>query len=243
MTITVWSVFPELGNIHGDAGNADVLAARARWRGLDATVLGLPLGAAAPATAPDAIVIGSGFDADAVAVRDGLRALEAPIRAALADGVPLLAVGLGWELCSTGVEGVAATGLVDGLAIFPGRAIAAERTTGDVAVDSEWGLLLGYEYHLRDYAAAAGERPIGRVAVGLGHGAGAGVEGSVVGTAFGTALRGPVLARNGRFADHLLGLALVRHGIALPHGGAELARVDGWNAAIAARTERALGLH
>ena len=63
-----------------------------------------------------------------------------------------------------------------------------------------------------------------------------------VGTAHGTALRGPVLARNGGLADHLLRLAATRRGITLGDGGGQLARVDAWNAAIAERTTRALGL-
>ncbi len=240
MSLAIWSLLPELGNIHGDAGNADVLAVRARWCGVDAEVVEVAAGAPTPTREPDLVVVGSGFDADAERIRDGLLALRPAIVAALERGVPLLAVGLGWELLSAGVE--LDGGALEGLGVFPGRAVAAERRTGDLVVDTTWGRLVGYEYHLRDYAAAAGERALGTVDAGIGRVAGVGLDGSVVGTAHGTALRGPVLARNGGLADHLLRLAATRRGITLGDGGGQLARVDAWNAAIAERTTRALGL-
>lgn len=240
MAITVWSLFGELTSIHGDAGNAAVLAERARWRGIEATVVDLAVGDPVPTGSPDAIVIGSGFDADAAAVLEGLRRLEPAIRDALAAEVPLLAVGLGWELCSTGVELEA--GAIEGLGVFPGRAVATERRTGDLVVDSTWGRLVGYEYHLRDYRPAEGERALGDVASGIGRSTGSGLEGSIVGSAIGTAMRGPVLARNGALADHLVFRIADLRGLALADPAPALARVDQLNEAIAARTARSLGL-
>ena len=38
MTLTIVSLLPSLQNTNGDAENAAVLAARARWAGLDARV-------------------------------------------------------------------------------------------------------------------------------------------------------------------------------------------------------------
>lgn len=240
MALTIWSVFPEVGNIHGDAGNADALARRAGWRGIDAEVLAITLGDDAPDREPDAIVIGSGFDADAPAVLDGLRRIEPALRSAIAAHVPLIAVGLGWELCSHSVE--LNTGTLDGLGIFPGSAVAAARHTGDLAVETTWGRLIGYEYHLRDYRPAAGERPLGDVVSGYGHAARSGAEGSIVGSAIGTALRGPVLARNGALADHLVFRIADLRGLALADPAPTLQRIDDLNAEIAARTFRSLGL-
>jgi hypothetical protein len=240
MALQIWSVFPEVGNIHGDAGNADALARRAGWRGIEAEVVPIAIGDAAPAGEPDAIVIGSGFDADAPAVLGGLRRLESAMRGALDAHVPLLAVGLGWELCSSSVE--IAGSPIDGLGIFPGSAVAAARHTGDLVVESTWGRLVGYEYHLRDYRPATGERQLGDVVSGYGHASGSGHEGSIVGSAIGTAMRGPVLARNGALADHLVFRIADLRGLALEDPAPTLQRIDGLNGAIAARTSRALGL-
>ena len=240
MAITIWSLFGEVTNIHGDAGNATVLAERARWRGIEAEVVEIGLADDVPAGEPDAIVIGSGFDADAVAVLEALQRFEPAIRSALDSHVPLLAVGLGWELCSASVELEHA--VIDGLGIFPGAAVAATRQTGDLVVETTWGRLTGYEYHLRDYRAAEGELALGDVASGIGRAPGTKLEGSIVGSAIGTALRGPVLARNGELADHLVFRIADRRGLPLSDPSPTLTRSDEFNAAIATRTARALGL-
>lgn len=240
MAITIWSLFGEATSIHGDAGNATALAMRAGWRGIEAEVVSLVVDDEVPETEPDAIIIGSGFDADAAAVLEGLRRFEPAIRAACEAHVPLLAVGLGWGLCSTSVE--LESGVVEGLGLFPGRAVIAPRRTGDLVVETTWGRLVGYEYHLRDYRGAEGERPLGDVASGIGRAPGAGIEGSIVGSAIGTTMRGPVLARNGALADHLVFRIADLRGLALSDPDPALARVDELNAAIAARTARALGL-
>ncbi len=239
MALAIWSLFPEVGNIHGDAGNADALARRAGWRGIDAEVVAVGMGEQAPREEPSAILLGSGFDADAEAVLAGLRRIESALRDALAADVPLIAVGLGWELCSASVE--LASGTFEGLGIFPGSAVAAPRRTGDLVVDAAWGRLVGYEYHLRDYRAA-GERAFGSVLAGIGRAAGDGAEGATVGSASGTALHGPLVARNGAFADHLVYRMADLRGMVASDPAPELARIDAWNDAIAARTVRALGI-
>ena len=62
---TVVSLVPQLLNIHGDAQNAQVLAARAHWAGHDARVVEIHSESEAEGVRPDAITIGSGFDSDA----------------------------------------------------------------------------------------------------------------------------------------------------------------------------------
>lgn len=239
MALAIWSLFPEASDIHGDAGNAEALARRAGWRGIEAEVVTVSLGEGPPREEPSAILLGSGFDADAEAVLEALRRIEPALRDALAADVPMIAIGLGWELCSTSVE--LASGTREGLGIFPGSAVAAPRRTGDLIVDAAWGRLVGYEYHLRDYHAS-GERAFGSVLAGVGRAAGDGAEGATVGSASGTALHGPLVARNGVFADHLVYRMADLRGLVTSDPAPELARIDAWNDAIAARTVRAAGL-
>lgn len=237
--LTVLSVFPAMSNIHGDAGNAAVLATRARWRGVVARVLELAPGDPAPPDHPHAVVIGSGFDSEARATLEALRRIAEPLRTWVAAGVPLLAVGLGWELLSATAE-VEAGSVLEGIGIFPGRAVPANRATGDILVESAFGPLIGYEYHVRDYLPAPGETPLGTVTSGIGNRPGAGVEGSIAGSAVGTHLRGPVLARNPQFADHLLGLAAARAEVTLGDAAEELHAVDAWADSANARTRHLL---
>jgi len=205
VTATILTLFPEQLDVNGDSQNARVLATRASWAGVPTEVVGVPLGAGVPATAPAAIVIGSSVDAEIAVVAAALRPLADRLRGWVADGIPLLAVGTGYELLTAGVR-LPTGDEVDGLGIFPGRAEPlASRATDDLVVDTVYGRLIGYENHARGISGAF-ESPLGRVVHGTGNGAG--VEGALVGTAIGTHLHGPILAKNPAVADSLLALAL-----------------------------------
>lgn len=202
----VVSLAPRSLNIHGDAENAYVLAARARWCGHEARVVEAYSANDVQDLTPNAIVIGSGFDSDATEVLDTLHALQPEISAWVTAGVPLLAVGLGWELLSAATE-LEPGKTTEGLGIFSGRFAQSERHVGPAALDSNWGLLTGYEYHYRDYTLGADEQALGLVQSGAGNSPTAGdarSEGAIRGNSFGTSLRGPILGRNPRLADAML---------------------------------------
>ena len=205
--ITILSVFPELLDLNGDAQNALVLAQRARWAGWDARVHSLALGDSLEREAPQAVIVGSGAEASASRVLDGLRALEARLRAWSADGIPMLAVGTGWELLSESVE-LSDGDALEGLGIFSGRSVASARVSDDLVVESEFGRLVGFENHAREYRAATDARGLGTVIYGVGNSLSVEPrrEGEVVGASIGTHLHGPLLAKNPALADHLLGL-------------------------------------
>ncbi|MET0955301.1 MAG: cobyric acid synthase [Cryobacterium sp.] len=208
--LTIVSVLPRLLDTNGDAANARVLAQRARWGGLDATVVTVDTIADLPESA-DLVVLGSGTDTDLVAARDALRPLQSALRSWLDDGVPVLAVGTGWELLSAGID-LAAGGTVDGLALVSGRAQPLPaRIADDLVVDADAERLLGFENHARGYAGAPA--PLGTVRFGTGNGDG--TEGIVEGSFIGTHLHGPVLARNPKLADRMLATASAARGLTL----------------------------
>ena len=196
--ITVLSVLPDLLNVNGDAENATVLAQRARWSGLEATVV------TSTNSRPDVVVVGSGVDATLREVASTLRAMSDDLRLWIAEGTALLAVGTGFELLSERVQ-LGADDWIDGLSMLPGRAVTASaRVSDDLVVDSPFGRLVGYENHERGYVLPEDAAALGTVTFGRGNDGT--VEGVADGSAFGTHLTGPVLAKNPAFADHLLGL-------------------------------------
>ncbi|MCI4657756.1 type 1 glutamine amidotransferase [Cryobacterium zhongshanensis] len=206
--LTILSVLPELLDTNGDAANARVLAQRARWAGFEATIVPVSSLDDLPSRV-DAIVIGSGNDSDLVAARDLLAPLVNALRGWTTAGVPVLAVGTGWELLSWGVE-LADGSVVDGLGLVAGRAVPlAERATDDLVVESGFGRLVGFENHARGYVGAEAST-LGRVLTGVGNGAK--TEGLRMGSFLGTHLHGPVLARNPGLADHILSAAVTRAG-------------------------------
>jgi hypothetical protein len=232
--LTIVSVLPRLLDTNGDAANARVLAQRARWAGVQADVVSVHSIADLPA-AVDLVVIGSGTDADLPATRDELLPLADAVRSWLDGGVPVLAVGTGWELLSDGLD-LAGGQTVAGLGLVAGRASAlAARATDDIVVDTEDARLIGFENHARGYTGAV--RPLGRVQTGTGNGDG--TEGTVDGSFIGTHLHGPVLARNPRLADLMLGTACAMRGLT-PTASAHTAAVD--EIATAARSQVAARL-
>ncbi|MCY7413544.1 MAG: hypothetical protein LH471_10995 [Salinibacterium sp.] len=210
--LVILSLFPEVSNVHGDAQNAAVLAARARWAGHPVREIELPLGGSlgevlAGAT-PNVVVIGAGFDEDAPRLREGLLKVSSALADWHAAGRPILAVANGWELLAAEFE-LSPNEPIAGVGLFPGRAVAAAKpAAGQLIVETDFGSMVGYEYPSRHYIASDGESALGSVSVGDGNGGNSHTEGSRILNAFGTHLRGPVLARNPAFAEALLVLAL-----------------------------------
>lgn len=229
MTLTIAALLPVLQNTNGDAQNAHVLARRATWAGIDARVVEVASRDELPGDV-DVIVVGSGSDSTLDATRSTLLTMHDELRTWSTEGVPVLAVGTGWELLSWGIERPDGS-VVEGLGILPGRAVPrAGRVTGDLVVTSpRFGTLVGFENHARDYVGAEGS-PLGRVRAGSGNGRGSGQEGVVMGSVIGTHLHGPVLAKNPGLADALLGIAAGRAGLEYSPG-ARAAIVDEYAAA------------
>ncbi|WP_448809971.1 type 1 glutamine amidotransferase [Agromyces bauzanensis] len=229
MTLTIAALLPALQNTNGDAENAAVLQRRAEWAGLDARVVAVDTREQLPDRL-DAIVLGSGSDSSIERSRATLLTMHDELRTWGTEGVPILAVGTGWELLSWGIEFPDGSS-AEGLGILPGRAVpGAARVTGDLVVASpRFGTLVGFENHARDYVGAEGS-PLGRVRAGAGNGRDSGQEGVVMGSVIGTHLHGPVLAKNPAFADELLRLAASRAGLTY-EPGAHTAVVDAYAAA------------
>ena len=192
---------------NGDAANARVLAARARWAGLQADVVALAE-VDDFAVRPDVLVAGTGADEDLPAVLELLRTVRERLLGWVAEGTEVVAVGAGWELLAesftTGAD------VIEGVGVFPGRSVRAERVTGDLIVESALGTLIGFENHVRRFEGIPREQALGRVLHGVGDG---GVEGYLSGGLLGTHLHGPVLAKNPALADAVLARATQRLGL------------------------------
>jgi CobQ-like glutamine amidotransferase family enzyme len=235
--IRVLRVLPAELNVHGDAENARVLAQRARWSGVEAELFDLRAGDSAPGFRPDAVVIGSGTDPALAMVAARLVPLAVTLRGWVSDGVPLLAVGTGFELLTDGIR-TASGDHIPGLGIFPAQTVPAPaRATGDLAVRSRFGLLVGFENHARNIEITGDGVALGPVAAGTGNGGG--VEGVQAGSALGTHLHGPVLAKNPGLADQLLTGIL---GAAYDAGNPKARFADSLAESVRDRTALALGI-
>jgi hypothetical protein len=210
LTVGVALLFPDLLGTYGDSGNAAILAARLRWRGIDAEVLTVRSGEAVPEGC-EIYVVGGGEDLPQYQAARQLGAGESsgPLVQAVGRGAVVLAVCAGLQILGrrfTGPGGQA----VDGVGLIDVVTVAGTgpRMVGEIVVDADPALglpaLTGYENHAGITTLGPASAPLGRVRVGAGNGGGSGVDGVVSGHVLGTYLHGPVLARNPALADLLL---------------------------------------
>jgi lipid II isoglutaminyl synthase (glutamine-hydrolysing) len=213
--IIVGHLYPDYLNIYADRGNIAVLARRAAWRGHDLEVREVSVGHELVPGEHDLLYIGGGQDREQALVAEDLVTKGAGLRAAVANGVAVLAVCGGYQLLGRSYRDLHGEDL-PGLGLFPLETVAGEtRMIGDVLLECElepgWRrTLAGFENHAGRTLLDPGAQPLGRVVAGFGNDGDSGWEGCRVGRAVGTYLHGPLLPRNPWFADWLLAQALAR---------------------------------
>jgi CobQ-like glutamine amidotransferase family enzyme len=215
--LVIGVLLPDVLGTYSDAGNAVVLAQRARWRGIDARILRFNADTSPPAGC-DLYLLGGGEDAAQLFAIEWL-ARHRTLRRALSDSAITFAVCAGLQILGTTLTDVqgrrhGGLGVLD-LTTAPRR----RRAVGEVitrCVLPGVGLLTGFENHRGVTTLGAGVRPLGRVLSGVGNGAppsrrrplrtssdGA-MEGAITDHVVATYLHGPALARNPALADYLL---------------------------------------
>lgn len=213
--LSIAVLLPDVLGTYSDAGNAAVLAARARWAGVPVEVLHVTADRTPPAGC-DLYLLGGGEDAaQSFAVRwlSGHRRL---VRT-LAESATTLAVCAGLQVLGTAftaTDGTTVAGVgVLPLRTTPGRRRAVGRAVVSTDRPDGVGLVSGFENHRGVTELGPGLRPLGRVIVGTGNGVpqdGTRVrrrpryDGVLTDRVLGTYLHGPVLALNPGLADLLL---------------------------------------
>ena len=209
MNIRVGHLYPSYLNIYADRGNIAVFARRAEWRGHSLEVDELGFDDDIVPGAHDLYYIGGGQDREQFLVAPNLAAKAAPLHeAVLEGGAALLAVCGGYQLLGRGYRGLHGEDM-EGVGLLPLETVAGERRMiGNVLIESDIGLIAGFENHAGRTTLDPGADPLGRVVAGFGNDGESGFEGCRVGRAIGTYLHGPLLPRNPRLADWLLAQAL-----------------------------------
>jgi CobQ-like glutamine amidotransferase family enzyme len=208
--IRVGHLYPDYLNIYADRGNIAVLAARARARGHELDVRAVSVGDSVPVGEVDLFYVGGGQDREQALVAVDLAAKADALREAVDAGAAFLAVCGGYQLLGRFYRDRAGVEL-PGIGLLPLHTIAGERRMiGDVLLSCAWAgrTLAGFENHAGRTYLDDGAEPLGRVVAGFGNDGESGFEGSRAGRVYGTYLHGPLLPRNGWFADRLLGDAL-----------------------------------
>ena len=206
--LTIGLLLPDVLGTYSDAGNAIVLAQRARWRGIQVHVQHITTAEAPPATC-DVYLLGGGEDtAQSFAIAWLNR--HPALRHALAGPAVTFAVCAGLQILGhslTDRQGRRHAGLgVLDLTTVPGPRRAVGEVISRCAIPRV-GLITGFANHRGATTLGPATRPLGQVITGAGndpqnrHHA---PEGAVGAHVIATYLHGPILARNPALADHVL---------------------------------------
>lgn len=215
--LTILHLYPEELGINGDRGNVTALATRARWRGIPVRVIDHAIGEALPADV-DLVHIGSGPLSAQRAVHEDLLTIAPQLIRWAEAGIPYLAISGGWQLLGTRLTLPGGEELRGAGVFSSSTRLVGNRTVGEALVETEWGIVAGFENHASVVELGAGEQPFGTVVKGGGNApadgpdpaAGNRSEGVRRGASIGTHLHGAVLPLNPALADALLGAALSR---------------------------------
>jgi len=208
-TIRIGLLLPDVLGTYADTGNAAVLAARARWRGIPTEIVTITADATPPAGC-DVYLLGGGEDTAQLFAADWLRR-HRDLHHALDSSARVLAVCAGLQILGHTMRDRAGRdhpglGVLD-VTTTPGRRRAVGEITTACGIPGV-GQLTGFENHHGITALGTGTAPLGTVITGTGNGTrdhtGRPAEGVRTDRVIGTYLHGPVLARNPALADHLL---------------------------------------
>ena len=210
-SIRIGLLIPDVLGTYSDAGNATVLAQRARWRGIPAEVLVLTADTTPPAGL-DVYLLGGGEDTAQLFAAQWL-SRHAHLRHALTNHAQTLAVCAGLQVLGQSMRDRRGhdhpgLGMLD-ITTAPGRHRAVGEIVTTCAIPGI-GQLIGFENHLGTTTLAPDTSRLGTVLTGTGNGTrdhtGRRTEGVLTDRVIGSYLHGPVLARNPALADHILGL-------------------------------------
>ncbi|WIB16900.1 hypothetical protein DEJ34_07180 [Curtobacterium sp. MCPF17_050] len=216
--LTILHVYPRQMGVSGDRGNVAALVRRAAAADIDTEVVEYAPGETLPASA-DVVLVGNGPLSAMRSLGTDVARVGTPLRDFAAAGVPVVAVGGGFDLATNQVvptEGAP----VDGFGVFDARAVrGAERRVNYFVLETRYPLLpgastrlAGFEDHAARIELADGVEPFADVVSGGGNQAGAPVEGAIAGTSFGTHTQGPILPLNPQLTDAVLAAATARLG-------------------------------
>ena len=224
MELNIYHLYPDVLNLYGDRGNVLCLQRRLEWRGMQANVVNVPIGEKFTAKDCDLIFIGGGQDFEQAVLLDDLKgAKTTELKAAIEDGVPVLAICGGYQMLGQYYktwDGAQCdfTGALDLYTIgSKDRMIGNYMFTCD-ELNCE---IVGFENHSGKTYLGAGVKPMGKVLAGFGNNGEDGTEGARYKNVFGTYSHGSLLPKNPKLADHILRVALERK-----YGEAELTPLD-----------------
>ena len=213
MELNIYHLYPDVLNLYGDRGNVLCMQRRLEWRGMQANIVNVPLGTKLDAKNCDLIFIGGGQDFEQEVLLDDLKGEKtAELKAAIEDGVPVLAICGGYQMLGEyyktwdGVQ-------LDFIGAIGVHTIGAkERMIGNymfrTTPESGDTVVVGFENHPGKTYLSEQVAPLGMMLSGNGNNGEDKTEGARYKNVFGTYSHGSLLPKNPVLCDFILQTAL-----------------------------------
>jgi hypothetical protein len=217
--IKLLHMYPNVLDLYVDSGNVEVLKYRCKMRGIELEVTSHIMGQADTAdfSEQDIIYLGGGADYEQQLLADDLLSCRDKIFSAYKSGVFMLMICGGYQLMgqyykdSNGEK-------IHGLGLFPYYTQASrnkrKRCIGNIVIETELDgekyKVIGFENHGGQTMGA--DKPFGRVLCGNGNCFESNTEGYMEERVIATYLHGPLLSKNPKLADYIIGRCLERQG-------------------------------
>ena len=242
MKLKICHLYPDVLNLYGDGGNIRCLTRRLQWRGIDSEVVKMPIGSTESLAGCDLVFIGGGQDFEQqVLLEDLHRGRDRQLRAAVEDGMTMLAICGGYQMLGNYYEthDGQRCDFIGALDLY--TVGAKKRMIGNYLFrcgEAVGGMtVVGFENHSGKTRLGSGVKPLGTVLKGFGNNGEDGTEGARYRNVFGTYSHGPLLPKNPELCDYILTTALRRK-----YGSCELAPLDD-SAELAAHDEMCEKIH
>ncbi|HKC14868.1 MAG TPA: hypothetical protein VKC89_02825 [Patescibacteria group bacterium] len=212
MKLTIGWLYPQLMSTYGDKGNIIVLKKRCEWRGIEVEVLNLDVDSPIENLKKcDLLFMGGAQDRQQKIVSTDLKKKSKILRSMIENNVPGLYICGAYQFLGKYYKEANET-VIKGLGIFdlytqnPGENV--KRLIGNVAIESDFGTLIGFENHGGRTYLGKNINPLGKVLKGFGNNGKDKTEGAIYKNSFGSYFHGPILPKNPKLADYLIKLAL-----------------------------------
>lgn len=203
--LTLAYLYPREMNTYGDRGNVVCLQKRLEWRGYKLDIVEHQPGDKLPVQV-DMVFMGGGQDSGQAVIDTDFKRVAPWLRELAEADVPMLTICGAYQLFGHSFEMLDGSELQGiGILDVTTRAQTA-RLIGNLHIETEdFGTIIGFENHSgRTYLGPRAE-PLGRVTMGAGNNGEDKTEGTRYRNIIGTYSHGPVLPKNPRLADWLIG--------------------------------------
>ena len=212
MTLKLGWLYPDLMNTYGDRGNVICLKKRCEWRNIDLEIIELSCGFNKDNLEKlDLLFMGGAQDQQQQIVAVDLFKKKKSLKSVIENGIPGLFICGAYQFFGKyykEADGsiIKGLGLLDLYTENPGFNI--KRLIGDIAIDTKFGKLFGFENHGGRTYLGENISSLGKVLSGFGNNGKDKTEGAMYKNSICSYLHGPMLPKNPRIADHLIKTAL-----------------------------------